>query len=256
MVLLSNDTERDLLLALPARLGGLGITDPSQLTMFHYTTSMEVSAPLVSLILQQSTTYPANCRESQKRAKSTACSAKRQHETVCANDVFSKLPGSQQRALMASKEKGASSWLSALPMVEHGFALHKGAFRDALCLRYGWRPTRLPSNCVCGKQLTIEHALSCASGGFPSIRHNELCDLTAQFLTETCHSVGIEPPLQPLGGEVLRHRTANREDGARLDIVAENVWGHDRQNAFFDVRVFNPYVIAVPLWHNATEETS
>ena len=60
----------------------------------------------------------------------------------------------------------------------------------------------------------------------------------AQFLTETCHSVGIEPPLQPLGNEVFRYRTANREDGARLDIVAE---GRDRQNAFFDIRVFNPY---------------
>ena len=37
------------------------------------------------------------------------------------------------------------------------------------------------------------------------------------------------------------HRIANRDDGARLDIVAEDFWGHDRQNAFFDVRVFNPY---------------
>ena len=92
-----------------------------------------------------------------------------------------------------------------------------------------------------GKQLTIEHALSCARGGFPSIRHNELRNLMAQFLTETCHSVGIEPPLPPLGDEVFRHRQANREDGARLDIVAENFWGRDRQNAFFDIRVFNPY---------------
>ena len=92
--------------------------------------------------------------------------------------------------------------------------------------------------CVCRKQLTVEHAMCCASGGFPSIWHNELCNLTVQFLTETCHRVGIEPPLQPLGGEVLRHRTANREDGAHLDIVAENFWGRD---PFFDVRVFNPY---------------
>ena len=66
-------------------------------------------------------------------------------------------------------------------------------------------------------------------------------DITAQLLTETCHGVGIEPLLQPLEDEQLRHRTANREDGARLDIVAENFWGRDRQNAFFDVRVFNPY---------------
>ena len=99
----------------------------------------------------------------------------------------------------------------------------------------------MPSHCVCGKQFTIEHALSCSCGGFPSIRHNELRDLTAQLLTETCHSVGTEPPLQPLGDEQLRHRTANRDDGARLDIVAEDFWRRDRQNAFFDVRVFNPY---------------
>ena len=146
-----------------------------------------------------------------------------------------------QRALEVSKEKCASIWLSALPIAEHGFALHKGAFRDALCLRYGWRPPILPANCVCGKHFTIEYALSCPCGGFPSIRHSELRDLTAQFLTETCHSVGIEPPLQPLVDEHLRHQTANREDGARLDIVAKNFWGHDRQNAYFDVRVFNSY---------------
>ncbi|KAL5470938.1 hypothetical protein EMCRGX_G028997 [Ephydatia muelleri] len=34
------------------------------------------------------------------------------------------------------KLPGASTWLSMLPIQEHGFALHKGAFRDALCLRY------------------------------------------------------------------------------------------------------------------------
>ena len=34
-------------------------------------------------------------------------------------------------------EKGASSWLMTLPISEHGFALPKGSFRDALCLRYG-----------------------------------------------------------------------------------------------------------------------
>ena len=84
--------------------------------------------------------------------------------------------------------------------------------------------------------------MSCPCGGFPSIRHNELRDLTAQFLTETCHSVGIEPPLQPLEDEHLRHQTANREDGDRLDIVAENFWGHDRQmHTLNHVRVFNSY---------------
>lgn len=39
-------------------------------------------------------------------------------------------------------------------------------------------------------QTTVEHAL-----GFPSIRHNELIDITAGLLTEVCHSVGVEPSL-------------------------------------------------------------
>ena len=60
-------------------------------------------------------------------------------------------------------------------------------------------------------------------------------------MSEVCHAVGTEPCLQPVTGELLTHRTANREDGARLDIVAQSFWGRDRQSAFFDVRVFNPY---------------
>ena len=103
-----NDTERELL-ALPVRLGGLGIINPAQLTSFQHTSSKEVTAPLVTLILQQSTTYPTNCKELQKRAKSTAHNNRRQHDTTSANALFNKLPKCQQRALEASKEKGASS---------------------------------------------------------------------------------------------------------------------------------------------------
>ena len=158
-----------------------------------------------------------------------------------ANDLKESLPTKLQKAMTMCSEKGASSWLSALPISEHGFALHKGAFRDALCLRYGWRPSHLPLHCVCGQHFTIEHALSCSRGGLPTIRHNEIRNITADLMGEVCHCVGIEPGLQPVTQEQFEHRTANREDGARLDIVAQSFWGRDRQSAFFDVRVFNPY---------------
>ena len=34
--------------------------------------------------------------------------------------------------------KGASSWLTVLPLNEHNFSLYKSDFCDAVCLRYGW----------------------------------------------------------------------------------------------------------------------
>ena len=56
-------------------------------------------------------------------------------------------------------EHGSSSWLTSLPIEEFGFSLHKGAFFDALALRYGWLPARLPSHCTCGNTFTVEHSL-------------------------------------------------------------------------------------------------
>ena len=44
--------------------------------------------------------------------------------------------------------------------------------------------------------------------------------LQLQCLTDVCHGVGTEPCLQPLSDKPLHHSTANREDGAHLDIVA------------------------------------
>ena len=66
-------------------------------------------------------------------------------------------------------------------------------FRDALCLRIGWQPVNLPQTCVCGKSFSVEHAFSCLCGGFPSIHHNEVRDLTVSLLSEVCCDVGVEP---------------------------------------------------------------
>ena len=86
----------------------------------------------------------------------------------------------------------------------------------------------------------MDHELSCPKGGFTILRHNEIRDLTANVLSEVCHNVCIEPHLQPLSGEVLTGASANREDGARVDIAVDGFWGDTRERAFFDVRIFNP----------------
>ena len=85
----------------------------------------------------------------------------------------------------------------------------------------------------------FDHALSCAKGGFISLRHNELRDFTAKLLDE-CHSnVKIEPSLTPLSGESFDYATTILTDEARVDIAARGVWVKG-QMALFDVRVFNP----------------
>ena len=109
-----------------------------------------------------------------------------------------------------------SSWLSALPVGEFGFTLHKGAFRDVLALRYGWQPTNTytPTTGACGTDFTVEHVLSCQKGGSLSIRHNEIRDLSAHLMSEVCNNVCIEPNLQPITGEFLSGASAIIQDDA------------------------------------------
>ena len=139
------------------------------------------------------------------------------------------------------QEIGAPSWLIVLPIEEYGFTFHKTAFRDALALRYGWLPANTPTSCACGAAFSVEHALSCPKGGFPSIRHNEIRDYTAYLLSEICHNVSTEPHFQPIRDEVSTSASANSQDGARLDVAADGFWGSRFERAFIDVKVFNPY---------------
>ena len=83
--------------------------------------------------------------------------------------------------------------------------------------------------------------VSCLKGGFPSIRHNEVRDITASLLSEVCHNVAIEPHLQPLSGKHMNLLTANTDTNAHLDIAADGVWGGRFKRSYFDVRVFNPF---------------
>ena len=62
----------------------------------------------------------------------------RQDDTKAAADALQSSVGEPlSYAMLLAQEKGVSTWLTSLPLEEYGFALHKGAFRDALALRYG-----------------------------------------------------------------------------------------------------------------------
>ena len=229
------------LLALPPRLGGLGITNPVTSSHYQHAASTNICKPLVKAILDQEG-EPFKIRGHQQQRKAEE---KRKHglaqkeECNALMEEFTSSPDLQE-TIKAASEKGASAWLTALPIEEHGFALHKGAFRDALALRYGWPLKFCAEKCLCGARFEPDHQMICKQGGYASLRHNELRDLTATLMRKVCNDVRVEPPLQPVTGEHLP-RSANREEGARLDVRARGFWDGSSQDAFFDVRVFHPF---------------
>ena len=93
-----------------------------------------------------------------------------------------------KQALKITAEKGASSWVTATPLYDHGTILHKGDFVDAIYMRYGWTLPNLSTDCICQKSaFTLQHALDCKIGGFRVIQHNEVRDVFAQLFRDAGH---------------------------------------------------------------------
>ena len=215
------------MIALPARLGGLGIPKPSHSARLQQEASAEVTAPLVDLINVRAGEYPKSVQQKQRQVKSAIRSRHQELIAKEAEDVKGRITGGQRNGVEQASERGALTWLTAIPLAKYGFGLNKQAFRDAICLRYGWTPERgCPHTALVGK---------CSQW------LNQVRDITARLLTEVCPSVGIEPTLQPLNGESFPLRSTNMEEGARLDIRAQNFWDTSKRSTFFDVRVFNSH---------------
>ena len=135
----------------------------------------------------------------------------------------------------------ASIWLSALPLKSEGFNLSKREFVDAIYIRYGWPPNRIPTECVCGAAFHVDHALCCKVGGLITLRHNEIRDVTAELLSTVCKDVRKEPPID---------ETADND--LRADVSARGFWQR-MQRAFVDVRVFYPFA---PSYRNQSLQAS
>ena len=110
---------------------------------------------------------------------------------------------------------------------------------DALCLRYGWSLLHTSAKCNCGSVFSVDHAMIFPKGGFLTIRHSKLRDLTASLLTKVCHNVATEPHLQPLSDESMSMHLAITIEHAHVDIRANGFWS-GTQDAYFNVRVFHP----------------
>ena len=148
------------------------------------------------------------------------------------------LPPKVHGFAIQARDKGASSWLTALPLREQGFDLNKEQFWDALSLRYNIPLEGLPNTSACGDTFIVAHALSCKKGGFVAMQHDNIRDILTSFLGKVCKDVQSEPHLIPLENEVLHLNMANRSEEAHLDIKANGFWQHG-QTSFFDIRIMH-----------------
>ena len=204
----------------------------------NYQSSMKITEPLQKAILSSSQAYSTDTVSEQYQNKQNTRKRLEDSRRQLQEESKKSSTPTSLRAIELAEEKGASSWLTAVPLREYGFDLHKGAVRDAMAFCYEWTPADLPTSCVCGSRFSVEHALSCPREVSPIIRHNEIRDLTASVLTEVCHDVRVEPDLQPVTQETMSASTANTSDGAQLDI---GFLGGRFERTFVDVRMFNPY---------------
>jgi hypothetical protein len=240
-----NNLERELF-SLPAKHGGLGIANPCVQSDRQFTNSEELTKPLLALVMAQERTLNARGMSyKQKKIRKFQLEEKEAGFQESLAAIKEAAPPELKIAIEHACEKGASSWVTARPLHSHPWTvLNKGQFRDAIYLRYGWEPLRLPEQCRCGARFTVAHAMQCMTGGFRGHMHNEVQYVFYDTFKQAGYKdVVWEPELQALEGETLKYKTANKDEEARSDVSVLGFWSRLRR-AFFDISAFSPFALS------------
>ena len=178
----------------------MGIPKPEEWSDFEYEALKKVTEKLEALIIGQNFDTNINATEivaAKREVKhEKEILLKTKYETIYAGPNTS-----TKRGLDNAKQKGASSWLTSLPIT--------------------WL---VPNYCGCGSANDIDHCLTCRRGGYVVMRHNQIRDTIADVMKEVCHDVRVEPHLIPIESESLINSNASTEDNARLDVSGRGVW--------------------------------
>ncbi|KAI0979079.1 hypothetical protein GJ496_000217 [Pomphorhynchus laevis] len=161
------DMELRIIICLPLRLGGMGVSEPSTEPKTEFDRSQRMISPIIN----------ANRSISQK---SIAIEIHKENNNMQKLQILteSKSP-TLQNSIKHACLKGASSWLSTLPIEHKEFHLRKRAFQDAIAVTYGWDPINLPRKCSFIPKTNVIHAIKCKIGGLPMIRHDIMREAVA-----------------------------------------------------------------------------
>ena len=235
-----SDLERKML-SFPTKLGGLGIDIVHEISDYEYEASRKVTQRLIKKVIDQD----MNVEENNLEVKMTKTEINKERQERRQNNLSvlkESMSDKQRRVNEILQEHGSSNWLNVLPIEELNYSLSKNEFWDAVRLRYEWPIPNMPNLCSCSEKFNVQHAMSCKKGGFITMRHNDLRDMTADLLSEVCKDVEVEPVLHKLTGEEFKRKSVKREDESRLDISVKGFWVKGQKN-FVDIRVFDPSAV-------------
>ena len=118
-----NDTIRSLV-ALPPRWGGLGVFNPTVQCAHEYSASVDITTgPLSQCIVSGQSFDYFQMRTEQLSRKSAIRLSRQSSYSDTSSSLRSHLSHSLQTALDLATIRGASAWLSAIPLSEYGFTL-------------------------------------------------------------------------------------------------------------------------------------
>ena len=126
-----SETYRDIF-ALPIRLGGLGIANPVTTSDSEYRASTAISSQFTDLILQQVCCTAQLDRKTIKAKVAVIKQAKESQLKASYKQLSEKLSLIRQKSLELGCEKGASCWLSALPLQSLGYIIKKIIINNAI----------------------------------------------------------------------------------------------------------------------------
>ena len=132
------------LFSLPACQGGLGLPDPSLICTIEFAASHNICESLRNFISDRSLSF-SEVSSSQFHRKFLICKSKAEEFSSLPSALRENFDQSLQCAMDFASVKVASSYFMPYPYKN----LHKSVFLDALALRYGWMPFKVPSLCAC-----------------------------------------------------------------------------------------------------------
>ena len=139
------------------------------------------TAPLLIIIQGSSLPNEAGIKEATKIITQRTT----KQLTSKSSKIEANLDPDTKRAVIQAKETGAFSWLTVLPIQEHGFTLTKNEFRDSIHLSYNKRLKGMSSQCPCGQNFDVTYAMNCKRGVFIIMRHKDVRDFEANLIKTT-----------------------------------------------------------------------